>query len=295
MAKLNNHPLFLMCRSYAKLLEYETGINYETANINILADGYCKAIDEGNEENKNRYFSALMLRFWYQISKIQAKSPNIKADYDEFAAWLQEAINYACKYRAWQNPEKHCNAQQAINQCINTIRLQHYYDMNLAKNKINQMTTSLDQALDDNGKTTLGDLCSDPDALNCVDRSATDEKVYNIVKGYLNNNKVVEGIILNTIAFEDCEREVKTVKNIIDDEGKTKKIVSTKSEFFQRKCVNVLTHLPETFVDNFSKTYNVNAEKVKSAYITLTTSNNAKVSRMIKKTLEDARNTVKEY
>lgn len=295
MIKLNSHPLFLNCRKYAKLLEYETGLNYETANIDTLANGYCKAIDEDDESNKNKYFSALMLRFWYQISRLQSKSPNIKADYNEFVAWLQEAINYACKYRAWQNPEKHCNAQQAINQCINTIRLQHYYDMNLARNKVNQVAVSLDQALDDDGKTSAIDLVQDPSALDFVEQSKADGAVYGIVKHYLNNNKVVEGIILNTIAFEDCEREVKTIKNIIDEKGEDKKITTVSSEFYPRKCVNILTHLPTAFISSFSKAYDINEEKVKSAYLTLTTSNNAKVSRMVKKTLENARTVVRAY
>ena len=290
MAKLNNHPLFLMCRSYAKLLEYETGINYETANINILADGYCKAIDEGNEENKNRYFSALMLRFWYQISKIQAKSPNIKADYDEFAAWLQEAINYACKYRAWQNPEKHCNAQQAINQCINTIRLQHYFSMNMNKSKINQTTCSLDDYIDEDGKASKLDTLEDSSANDYLRNIDSDMEVKGIVQRYLDNNKIIEGIILNTIAFNDCERVIKVDKGV-DERGK--KITSEVSEFYPKKLVNNLSKLPNSFVSTFSSAYNIPKSKVESAYQAITKANNAKLYRMVKKTLDDARVNVK--
>ena len=134
---------------YAAILKQCKGIDYETANVNVLADGYCKAMDEGDEQNKNLFISALILRFWFVIKKLQDKSPGMGLEITDFFNWLYEAIEYACKYRAWQDPTKKVNAQQAINQCIETIRVQKYYDLNLQKNKVNQMTFSLDAEFDD--------------------------------------------------------------------------------------------------------------------------------------------------
>ena len=43
---------------------------YEDYDITELADKYCKALDEQDDENINIYLSALLLRFWYVIDKM---------------------------------------------------------------------------------------------------------------------------------------------------------------------------------------------------------------------------------
>ena len=44
------NELFLQSRGYASLLKSNKGIDYSTCNINLLADGYCDATDDGDEE-----------------------------------------------------------------------------------------------------------------------------------------------------------------------------------------------------------------------------------------------------
>jgi hypothetical protein len=109
---------------------------YEQYSIDELADAYCDAVDNSNEALKNIYISALILRFWYTIDKMY-KSNNVAPclEYEDFFWWLYEAIEYACKYRGWRDPSKNLNAQQCINKCINTIKLQKYYNLRLDKNK----------------------------------------------------------------------------------------------------------------------------------------------------------------
>ena len=104
---------------------------------------------------KIRMIQAIMLRFGHVINKLKERSPIQGWDYAGYFAWLYETMEDACKYRAWQNPEKKTNAQQCINQCIETIRLQKYYDLNLQKNKSNVNTYSLEAELSDDGRTTL--------------------------------------------------------------------------------------------------------------------------------------------
>lgn len=290
MANLTSNPIFLSYRHEASILKNMYGVDYETTDINFMANEYCKAKDEGNEDMKNYYISALMLRFWYQAGKLQAKSPNLRLSFDDYVSWLYEAIEYACKYRAWQNPEKHCNAQQAINQCINTIRLQHYFSMNMNKSKINQTTCSLDDYIDEDGKASKLDTLEDSSANDYLRNIDSDMEVKGIVQRYLDNNKIIEGIILNTIAFNDCERVIKVDKGV-DERGK--KITSEVSEFYPKKLVNNLSNLPNSFVSTFSSAYNIPKSKVESAYQAITKANNAKLYRMVKKTLDDARINVK--
>ena len=93
---------------------------YESYSIDELADAYCEAVDTDNEQLKNVYISALILRFWYTIDKMY-KSNTVAPclEYEDFFWWLYEAIEYACKYRGWKDPTKKLNAQQCINKCIN--------------------------------------------------------------------------------------------------------------------------------------------------------------------------------
>ena len=121
---------------WAKRLKTEEGIDYTEKGrdvIQVMIDRYCIAKDTNDEPRKNMYIAGLMLRFWYVIAKLQARSPIPGLEYEDFMGWLYESIEYACKYRKWQNPANKVNAQQCINQCIETIRVQKYYDLNLQK------------------------------------------------------------------------------------------------------------------------------------------------------------------
>ena len=89
---------------------------YESYTIDELADAYCEASDTKNESLKNIYISALILRFWYTIDKMyRANTVAPSLEREDFYWWLYEAIEYACKYRGWQDPNKKLNAQQCIN------------------------------------------------------------------------------------------------------------------------------------------------------------------------------------
>ena len=126
--------------------------DYQKISVDDLANKYCEALDSKDEFNKNAYLSALVLRFWYRIEKLYRANVNTGLEREDFFSWLVEAINYACKYRAWQT--KKVNAQQAINQCIETIRYQHYYEFNLDKHKANYNTVSISSPVMSNKDNT---------------------------------------------------------------------------------------------------------------------------------------------
>ena len=140
---------------------------YENYSIDELADAYCDATDTENETLKNIYISALILRFWHKIDKMY-KSNTVAPclEYEDFFWWLYEAIEYACKYRGWKDPSKNLNAQQCINKCIETIKLQKYYNLRLDKNKTVNYCTSMDAPVcggdgDDQTKTLADTLESE--------------------------------------------------------------------------------------------------------------------------------------
>ena len=186
------------CKIYAELLG-----DYQSISINNLMDGYCKALDEADDINQNCYLSALVLRFWYVINKLYLKCPNIGLDHADFFMWLVEAINYAAKYRAWQKGT--ITAQACINQCINTIRLQHYYEYNLDKHRANYNTMSANTPIGEDDQTIEDLLEAEPEFIH------RGSLVDYVVQTYINSNQVIEAVIFDNIAYNDCNRVTKSL------------------------------------------------------------------------------------
>ena len=286
---------------YATILKQTRGIDYETVNVNVLADGYCKAMDEGNEQDKNLFISGLILRFWFVIKKLQDKSPNMGLDITDFFNWLYEAIEYACKYRKWQDPENKVNAQQCINQCIETIRLQHYYQANLKKNKGGFNIVSLNAtygAEGDDSPVSLLDTVVDEDESQANKRFIEASDTRTFIQHYINKKKLIEAIILDNIAFGDSQKEVKhTSKQInryIDEEtGEEKteeeKITTYTSEFWEFKCVQNLSKLTSEYADYFLNNYEVKPEELNAALDVIKRASNAKLYTYLRKCLESCR------
>jgi len=286
---------------YARILKQSRGIDYETVNVNTLADGYCKAMDEGDEYNKDLFISALVLRFWYVIKKLQDKSPGMGLDITDFFNWLYEAIEYACKYRKWQDPNNKVNAQQCINQCIETIRLQHYYQANLKKHKGNFSTVSLDATYANDGddaEVSLLDTIVDEDASTANTKLMEARDTRTFIQRYINKKKLIEAIILDNIAFGDNSREIKHTKKqlntYIDEEtGEEKteeeKITTYTSEFWEFKCVQNLSKLTSEYADYFMENYEVKPEELNAALQTIKKATNAKLYTYLRRCLEGCR------
>lgn len=286
---------FEQFKAAAKQLKAEEGVDYAEKGrdvIQLMLDRYCLAKDINDEHRKNLYISGLMLRFWYVISKLQARSPIPGLEYNDFMDWLYEAIEYACKYRAWQDPTKRVNAQQAINQCIETIRVQKYYDLNLQKNKVNQMTFSLDAEFDDDGESTLLDTLVDEDYETEREYNEGAEAAYALVQSCIDRKKIVEAIILDTIAFNDTQKVTKKVVKGVDFEGNPTKYTQTTSEFWSFRCVQILSNLPVDYASYFKKHYQVLEPELEAALAAIRAANNQKLYRYLAKTLKGARDLV---
>jgi hypothetical protein len=286
---------FEQFKAAAKQLKAEEGVDYSEKGrdvIQLMLDRYCLAKDTDDEHRKNLYISGLMLRFWYVISKLQARSPIPGLEYNDFMGWLYEAIEYACKYRAWQDPTKRVNAQQAINQCIETIRVQKYYDLNLQKNKVNQMTFSLDAEFDEDGESTLLDTLVDEDYETEREYNEGAEAAYALVQSCIDRKKIVEAIILDTIAFNDTQKVTKKVIKGVDFEGNPTKYTQTTSEFWSFRCVQILSNLPVDYASYFKKHYQVLEPELEAALTAIRAANNQKLYRYLAKTLKGARDLV---
>ena len=260
---------------------------YESYTIDELADAYCDAVDTNNATLKDTYISALILRFWSKIDKMY-KSNTVAPclEYEDFFWWLYEAIEYACKYRGWQDPTKKLNAQQCINKCIDTIKLQKYYDLRLDKKKAVNYCTSMDTPLNgdgEDGAKTIGDMLESEEYIE--DHSSDD--VMMLVQSYINNNKIIEAILIDAIAFNDVQKHFKKVVKTKNASGEDIKYTEHSSEFWPYKLVQIISKLPDAYKKTFMERYRISEEKLDSVLEVIDHSNNQKIYRWLDRTLSD--------
>jgi hypothetical protein len=262
---------------------------YEQYSIDELANAYCDAVDANDEVLKDIYISALILRFWYTIDKMyKANTVAPSLEHEDFFWWLYEAIEYACKYRGWRDPDKKLNAQQCINKCIDTIKLQKYYDLRLDKRKVVNHCCSLDTPLggdgDEAGKT-IGDMLESEEF---VDDHTTDDAIL-LVQSYINRNKIIEAILLDNIAFNDVQKHFKQTVKTTNSDGEAVKYTEYSSEFWPYRLIQIVSKLPESYKGYFMNRYNISEEKLSAILEVIDKANNQKLYRYLDRTLAELR------
>lgn len=257
---------------------------YEQYSIDELADAYCDAVDSGNETLKDIYISALILRFWYTIDKMYTSNtvaPSL--EHEDFFWWLYEAIEYACKYRGWRDTSKKLNAQQCINKCIDTIKLQKYYDMRLDKKKTVNFTVSMDAPIGGDGDDAAKTIADMLESEECWDDHSKDDVIL-LVQNYINRNKIVEAILIDNIAFNDVQRYYK--KTVKTD---TSKYTEYSSEFWPYRLVQIVSKLSGSYKQEFMSKYKISEEKLDAVLGVIDRANNQKLYKLLDKTLVDLR------
>lgn len=269
--------------TYARRLERP----YEEYKIDELATAYCNAVDAGNEWQKNIYISALVLRFWYTINKMYMTNSTLGYSREEFLDVLVDGIYKACepRYRAWMNPNKKVNAQQCINMCIATKLRERYYFANLDKHRANQNIISLETPLNNDSDESASLM----DKIVVADEPEYGSDSLDIVQDYINQNKIVEAILLDTIAFTESFKRSKTAVKEYEEDGETHKYIEYSSEFWPYRVVQSVSKLPDDYVVHFSQRYSIATNKLNVALEAIRKASNQKLYRMLDKTLADAR------
>jgi hypothetical protein len=259
---------------------------YEQYSIDELANAYCDAVDTGDEVLKNIYISALVLRFWYTIDKMyKANTVAPSLEREDFFWWLYEAIEYACKYRGWKDPEKKLNAQQCINKCIDTIKLQKYYDLRLDKRKIVNHCCSLEAPLGDDSGKTVGEMLESEAVVD--DHSSSDAVL--LVQNFIDRNKIIEAILIDNIAFNDVQKHFKKTIKTETADGELYKYVEHSSEFWPYRLIQIVSKLPTTYKNYFLERYDISEDKLTTILDVIDRANNQKLYRYLDKTLAELR------
>ena len=293
-------------------IEYETRRN-ETLNMlkqmDENPDDYSKEEYEDLvyeakdlERKMESYLAALLLRHWKDINNLYQKcrTCDSKNNIEDFSTIVYERVMYAFKYKAWLSNPK-LNAQQCINMAISTEVKNQMYFSNLQKNVINATahTTSLDKTIgtsSDDRETTLADTIADENS------GATFSKVDSVIQEYINNNKVIEAIVIDTITNNPVMRQTTETKTMqvekkvrdkktgeIKTEMETVKYKEGYMEFWRYKAAEFLMNLPENYVDEFKKRFKVSAEVLMKAFEAISTAKNQKVYKYLDNTLADLR------
>ena len=113
-----------------------------------------------------------------------------------------------------------------------------------------------------------------------------------LIQSCIDKKKIVEAIILDTIAFNDTQKVTKKVVKGVDFEGNPTKYTQTTSEFWSFRCVQILSNLPVDYAAYFKKHYNVVEPELEVAIAAIRAANNQKLYRYLAKTLKNARDLV---
>lgn len=299
--------------------------DYQSLTKQELANGYCQADEDGNENLRSQYWSALLLRYWYKIFEWMENSKSCKLQPEDFVDWLNNSLVDAFYYRSWwweyesvvqhgkfveykldengnKIPNKHYwkldpnAADKSINYFCAARRGKEYQALNKQKRKTNILTYSLDANLEEVGDSALeraGAIYS-PEHSNVVQY---------IVSKFLNQGRSIEALILDGIANQDSFKETTTShyeidrKEVIDEDTGEIKVVETKekvydysSTFDPRKLVKHLNTINQDFMKNyFSIEYGVTLDQCTTILNKLKNLNNTKLYNYIKKTLENVR------
>ena len=284
---------FNMFKEKADRLFSEMGVKYSDKDPKVAAwmlDTLEEARNSGNGYLADLCASGLMCRYW---SVFTTKKVGVENDYDMKISYGWQGIELALEYKAWQNPEKSVNADQAVKQCIHTTFLRENYTLNLDKAKANNFITSMDEEVGEiyhgEGKSTLGDSLADEGDIDYQSQTKASHNVQELIQSYINNKKLVEAIILDTIAFNDINKETRKVIQYVSPEGEKKKYTDIHKEFWPFKCVQILSQLPDTYASYFGSKYYFNPAEFNKALDAIRSANNQKLYRYLRKTLEDAK------
>lgn len=182
----------------------------------------------------------------------------------------------ACKVGVWLKPLKDgrtTTAKACVEQMVKSRGIPAYfYESNLDKNRANYNTMSMDSATTEDEDMTIGDLIESPKEF--MHRGSG---VDSVVQMYINNNRIIEAVILDSIAYTDCLRKIK------DDQG------HSKTELWRRQLVLALNELSEKYIKDFESKYTIKSEKLEAAVTKITHSRNVKLYTYIDELIADAR------
>ena len=252
------------CKCAKTIPGFEVGQKEDVKyDITELANAYLKAYDENNQEDMNKYISALMVRYWHMVPYLWDKSKSSKLDMEDMVVWIWEGFAKAFKYRSWLDPNKAVSkdpkgAEKCFNQCITSVRQYWYKHFNTNQAKVNYNTISLDSLYE-----SLGD--SVEDGLPQEEIYTSSDICRDIILSLVKEGKIFDAIVIDKICFDEVCKKTKTTKQtkIINDDGELlEDVTSYNYAFDSKKLISCLKSITEEYIINFSRIYGVSTQKI---------------------------------
>jgi hypothetical protein len=130
---------------------------------------------------------------------------------------------------------------------------------------------------------TLADILESDEV---VDDFSSDDAM-TLVQNYINRNKIIEAIIIDSIAFNDVQKHFKKTIKTTNAAGDKYKYVEHSSEFWPYRLVQVVSKLPKSYKKSFMTKYSISEEKLTSVLDALGKVNNQKIYKYLYKTLDE--------
>lgn len=260
--------------------------NHDDYTYNQLMLGYCSALDNSDDYLADGYLGGLYLKHLGTINNLYKKHGQIlRMTKEDFVDWITDSIQQAASERPWEkNPDKVKNAQQVVMQILKTRHEAGAYGrLNWHKNKAQFGIMSLDNDLSDESESTALDLLESPSL-------SRDESADYIIQSLINNKKIIEAIIADTISHNDCEKHEKKTEEVYNEETKEyDKIQRCSSQFWPFRVVQLLNSIPEEYESEFKRIYKVDELLLKTGLETIKKSSNSKLYNYIDATRDSFR------
>ena len=282
-------------------LGYNSKTIYEKLNETELANGYCNALDSGDDLKRNQYYAALMLRYWYKIFKYKETCKSTRLEDIDYIDWLSDALDIAFQYRDWQNPNKSIfkdpkAVDKIINRCCFSIRGLYYQEFNKDKRKINYLTTSIEDQKEKFGNASESNIGTYDNNVDLVS---------GLIDLYIKENNILGAIIVDNIGYQDSYKEERNIYYteevaLGNEDKENPKLIKVKNykykySFDKRKLVKNLLHLNDKYFDYFKNNYlyDYNLEKLEEVKLFLKNTTGSKLYSMLEFILKDLKDKIK--
>jgi hypothetical protein len=238
-----------------------------------------------------------MLRYWFKIYDFNYSSKSSRLQIDEFASWLSDSLDIGLKYRRWRDPSNPLSKDpngpdKVFNRAFFSTQKRWYNNFNKDKRKLNYLVTqSIDDLVNDSSNTEPSHRDKNLDKLLYITENysviETESSSNYVVKYYLKKGKLLEAIIIDSIANQDSfyTKEIGKFKKTVDSYNQEIKFKEYKSTFSNKKVVNHLSNMNVNYIHYFEKTYNVDSDKLKKIINKINKIPSKKLSHHIRRTL----------
>ena len=251
----------------------------------------CLQYKDTNPDLYEKYFSCLVITFWYKIMTFSEKSQSSKNQLEDYVDWLIDTLELALKYHYWTLPENLLDKkaiEKAVNRCAETVRQRYYYQYNLDKHKANYLTDSLDAKLEDLHDSFY--LLED----DTYEENTSKLNFGSIISYFKKQNDILSIILLDAICWQDTfivSTKKEKFTRIEDDEVVEDSAKVSTYEFSLIKLNKYIRkQLNNNVITYLIKSYNLSDSLVKNEVTNLQKLSQLKLNKLIADKLLELRN-----